>query len=67
MDIDLHHKCKPESLGDDQPEVNIDMMSVWIKTESGRVSLTHDQFKEVVRAYNGYVQANIVAQEQIKE
>lgn len=67
MDIEVHHKCKAEFHGDAQPAVAVDNRSVSVSFDGSRLSLTHDQFKEIVRVYNAYVHANIVAQEQIKE
>ncbi len=51
--IEIVHKLKPEIEGDDRPEICIDHRGVWI----GGNKLTHKQFDELKRIYEGYTDA----------
>ncbi len=51
--IEIIHKLRPEIEGDDRPEITIDHRGVWIVG----VGLTHPQFEELKRIYEGYTDA----------
>lgn len=66
MDIEIVHKCKPEIEGDASLIVRAGTTRITLNKEGQTITLSHDEFIEMMNVHNAYNAARMSAEARVK-